>query len=200
MFGAPMCVPLPPTLLRSALRPGDRGLHVGEIERAEQRIAVRVAARPERISYPEELPVSSRREDIRKAIEAHQVVIVCGETGSGKTTQLPKICLEAGRGVAGLIGHTQPRRIAARTVAARIAEKLGLAHPISPATAMLMGVVPPAGKGLISLTAREGQLSCAAAGGQATASAASAIAQRELSVDNSDRLEFMAGFLSKDEG
>ncbi|HXV11023.1 MAG TPA: helicase-related protein, partial [Burkholderiales bacterium] len=74
--------------------------------------------------YPEELPVVARREEIARAIDANQVVIVCGETGSGKTTQLPKICLELGRGVAGMIGHTQPRRIAARTVAARIASEL----------------------------------------------------------------------------
>ncbi|MFK7861932.1 MAG: ATP-dependent RNA helicase HrpA [Granulosicoccus sp.] len=74
--------------------------------------------------YPSELPVVEQREEILAAIKAHQVVILCGETGSGKTTQLPKICLEAGRGVAGLIGHTQPRRIAARSVAARIAEEL----------------------------------------------------------------------------
>ena len=74
--------------------------------------------------YPEELPVVAKREEIARAIDAHQVVIVCGETGSGKTTQLPKICLELGRGVAGMIGHTQPRRIAARTVAARIASEL----------------------------------------------------------------------------
>jgi ATP-dependent helicase HrpA len=77
------------------------------------------------ISYPEELPVSQRRDDIAQAIKNHQVVIVAGETGSGKTTQLPKICLELGRGVTGQIGHTQPRRIAARTVAERIAEELG---------------------------------------------------------------------------
>ena len=77
------------------------------------------------ISYPEELPVSQRRDDIAEAIKNHQVVIVAGETGSGKTTQLPKICLELGRGIAGQIGHTQPRRIAARTVAERIAEELG---------------------------------------------------------------------------
>ncbi|HEC19818.1 MAG TPA: ATP-dependent RNA helicase HrpA, partial [Gammaproteobacteria bacterium] len=75
--------------------------------------------------YPEELPVSQRREEIAAAIREHQVVIVAGETGSGKTTQLPKICLELGRGVAGLIGHTQPRRLAARSVATRIAEELG---------------------------------------------------------------------------
>lgn len=75
--------------------------------------------------YDNTLPVHERRDDIKAAIAAHQVVIVCGETGSGKTTQLPKICLELGRGVAGLIGHTQPRRLAARSVAARIAEELG---------------------------------------------------------------------------
>jgi len=75
-------------------------------------------------TYPAELPVVERREAILAALAEHQVVIVCGETGSGKTTQLPKICLEAGRGTAGLIGHTQPRRIAARSVAARIAHEL----------------------------------------------------------------------------
>ncbi|MBX9810900.1 MAG: ATP-dependent RNA helicase HrpA [Burkholderiales bacterium] len=75
-------------------------------------------------AYPEALPVVAKREDIARAIAGNQVVIVCGETGSGKTTQLPKICLELKRGVAGLIGHTQPRRIAARTVAARIAAEL----------------------------------------------------------------------------
>src|SRR6202012_3935238 len=77
------------------------------------------------VEYPPELPVSQRRDDIAAAIRDHQVVIIAGETGSGKTTQLPKICLELGRGVAGQIGHTQPRRIAARTVAERIAEELG---------------------------------------------------------------------------
>ena len=84
---------------------------------------------PLRISYPAELPVSQRRNDIAAAIRDHQVVIVAGETGSGKTTQLPKICLELGRGRpgkgGGMIGHTQPRRIAARSVAERIAEELG---------------------------------------------------------------------------
>ncbi len=76
------------------------------------------------IHYPPDLPVAERRDDIAAAIRDNQVVIVAGETGSGKTTQLPKICLELGRGVHGLIGHTQPRRIAARSVAERIAEEL----------------------------------------------------------------------------
>ena len=88
------------------------------------RVAARAAAKP-RVSYPPELPVSQRADDIAAAIREHPVVIVSGETGSGKTTQLPKICLAAGRGERGLIGHTQPRRIAARAVAARIAHELG---------------------------------------------------------------------------
>jgi ATP-dependent helicase HrpA len=78
------------------------------------------------ITYPAELPVSQRRDDILAAISGHQVVIVSGETGSGKTTQLPKMCLELGRGVDGVIGHTQPRRIAARAVAERISDELGV--------------------------------------------------------------------------
>ena len=78
-----------------------------------------------KVAYPPELPVSQRKDEIAAAIRDHQVVVVAGETGSGKTTQLPKICLELGRGVNGQIGHTQPRRIAARTVAGRIAEELG---------------------------------------------------------------------------
>ncbi|MEO3751491.1 ATP-dependent RNA helicase HrpA [Streptomyces sp. B6B3] len=90
---------------------------------AERRVEHRRAAVPA-ISYPEELPVSQRRDAILEAIRDHQVVIVAGETGSGKTTQIPKICLELGRGVRGLIGHTQPRRIAARTVAQRVADEL----------------------------------------------------------------------------
>src|SRR5690242_21104105 len=77
------------------------------------------------LRYPSELPITERKDDILAALRDHQVVIVAGETGSGKTTQLPKICLELGRGVDGLIGHTQPRRIAARTVADRIAEEVG---------------------------------------------------------------------------
>ena len=94
------------------------------VEQAEQRVARRRAALPV-IRYPEDLPVAQRRHDLLAAIRDSQVVIVAGETGSGKTTQLPKICLELGRGVRGLIGHTQPRRLAARSVAERIAEELG---------------------------------------------------------------------------
>lgn len=94
------------------------------LREAEQRVQARRALVPA-IVFPEELPVSQRRDEIKAAISSHQVVVVCGETGSGKTTQLPKICLELGRGIQGLIGHTQPRRIAARSVATRIAEELG---------------------------------------------------------------------------
>ena len=90
---------------------------------AERRVAQRVAATP-RITFPENLPVSQKQQAIAEAIREHQVVIVAGETGSGKTTQLPKICLTLGRGITGLIGHTQPRRLAARTVANRIADEL----------------------------------------------------------------------------
>ena len=86
----------------------------------------RRAALVPKIHFPPELPVADRRDTIAEAIRDHQVVVVAGETGSGKTTQLPKICLELGRGVKGLIGHTQPRRIAARSVAERIAEELGV--------------------------------------------------------------------------
>jgi ATP-dependent helicase HrpA len=95
-----------------------------DIEAAATRPAARRASVPA-IRYPEELPICARRAEIAAAIAAHQVVIVAGETGSGKTTQLPKICLELGRGIRGQIGHTQPRRLAARTVADRVAEELG---------------------------------------------------------------------------
>ena len=88
-----------------------------------EQLAERAAAIPV-IEFPD-LPVSARREEIARAIRDHQVVIVSGETGSGKTTQLPKICMQLGRGVAGMIGHTQPRRLAARSVADRIADELG---------------------------------------------------------------------------
>ena len=89
--------------------------------------ALRVKSRRDnlpKVLYPEDLPVAQRLEDIRKAIADHQVVVLAGETGSGKTTQIPKICLEMGRGVEGLIAHTQPRRLAARAVAQRLAEEL----------------------------------------------------------------------------
>nr|WP_221381264.1 ATP-dependent RNA helicase HrpA [Actinoplanes polyasparticus] len=97
---------------------------LAEVDQAEARLAARVATVPP-ISYPQSLPVSQRKDDILAAIRDHQVVVVAGETGSGKTTQIPKICIELGRGVRGQIGHTQPRRIAARTVAERIAEEVG---------------------------------------------------------------------------
>ncbi|MDL9936366.1 ATP-dependent RNA helicase HrpA [Gordonia sp. ABSL1-1] len=96
----------------------------GELDAGRQRIARRRSAVPV-LRFPEELPVSAARDEIAAAITDHQVVVIAGETGSGKTTQLPKICLELGRGVRGLIGHTQPRRIAASSVARRIADETG---------------------------------------------------------------------------
>jgi len=96
---------------------------VQKLHQSQKKFALRLAQLP-KPEYPTELPVSAKKDEIAAAIQKHQVVIVCGETGSGKTTQLPKICLELGRGVAGLIGHTQPRRIAARSVASRIAQEL----------------------------------------------------------------------------
>src|SRR5438132_8005756 len=117
-------------LARSVGRLQRAGVPPAEIERVARAIAasrdraLRRATRIPRIIYPPELPVSARRDDIAAAMRAHQTIIVCGETGSGKTTQLPKICLEHGRGIRGLIGHTQPRRIAARSVATRIAQEL----------------------------------------------------------------------------
>ncbi|HEY9368425.1 ATP-dependent RNA helicase HrpA, partial [Streptomyces sp.] len=94
-----------------------------EAGKAKERVDGR-AARVPTVTYPEQLPVSQKKDVILEAIRDHQVVIVAGETGSGKTTQIPKICLELGRGVRGMIGHTQPRRIAARTVAERVADEL----------------------------------------------------------------------------
>ncbi|MEE1762910.1 ATP-dependent RNA helicase HrpA [Streptomyces sp. SP18BB07] len=112
---------------RKIRKPEARAAVLAEIEaevaKGESRMAER-AARVPAVSYPEQLPVSQKKDDIAAAIRDHQVVIVAGETGSGKTTQIPKICMELGRGVRGMIGHTQPRRIAARTVAERVAEEL----------------------------------------------------------------------------
>ena len=93
---------------------------MASVQRARSRAESETA-----IEFPETLPISERREEIAAAIDSNQVLILCGETGSGKSTQLPKICLQIGRGVQGLIGHTQPRRIAARATAARIASELG---------------------------------------------------------------------------
>ncbi|MFF8474921.1 ATP-dependent RNA helicase HrpA [Streptomyces sp. NPDC015414] len=112
---------------RKIRKPEARAAVLAEIEdevgRAEARMDERRARVPA-VDYPEQLPVSQKKDEIAAAIRDHQVVIVAGETGSGKTTQIPKICMELGRGVRGMIGHTQPRRIAARTVAERVAEEL----------------------------------------------------------------------------
>ena len=102
---------------------GERGKLERAIDESIARREQRVGAAP-RLIYPQDLPISARRAEIAEAIRDHAIVIVCGETGSGKTTQLPKICLEVGRGIDGLIGHTQPRRLAARAVAMRIAEEM----------------------------------------------------------------------------
>ncbi|MBG0854161.1 ATP-dependent RNA helicase HrpA [Streptomyces spinoverrucosus] len=112
---------------RKIRKPEARAAVLAEIEAEVAQAAERIAERHARVpgvSYPEQLPVSQKKDEIAAAIRDHQVVIVAGETGSGKTTQIPKICLELGRGVRGMIGHTQPRRIAARTVAERVAEEL----------------------------------------------------------------------------
>ncbi len=111
---------------RTKGRPGPKDLEkmAGWLEQGLAKVQQRHALHKP-ASFPAGLPVSDRVDDIREAIENHQVVIIAGETGSGKTTQIPKICMNSGRGIRGLIGHTQPRRIAARSVAARIAEELG---------------------------------------------------------------------------
>ncbi len=106
-------------------KPADESLSRLEhdIRRSRERFEQRLGRLP-KPTFPPELPVSERRQQIAELISGNQVVVICGETGSGKTTQLPKICLQLGRGVGGLIGHTQPRRIAARSVASRIAQEL----------------------------------------------------------------------------
>jgi ATP-dependent helicase HrpA len=124
-----------PALMPADARSLERRLSRAGTEPDLEQVAAAVARAAERlehrrsivpaVTYPQQLPVSQRKDEIMAAIRDHQVVIVAGETGSGKTTQIPKICLELGRGVTGQIGHTQPRRLAARTVAERIAEELG---------------------------------------------------------------------------
>jgi len=116
--------------IRSAAGVADDAERAGRLDRVSEQIGRSQALRHQRrgripsLTYPDDLPVAERRAEIAAAIRDHQVVVLCGATGSGKTTQLPKICLELGRGVAGMIGHTQPRRIAARSVAARVAAEL----------------------------------------------------------------------------
>ncbi|HEX9296012.1 MAG TPA: ATP-dependent RNA helicase HrpA [Polyangiaceae bacterium] len=115
--------------LRSRLRksaPAMLDAIAAEVERSKSKRERRAQNVP-RPTYPPELPITKRKDEIAAAIREHQVVVVCGETGSGKSTQLPKICLELGRGIDGMIGHTQPRRLAARTLSARIASELNVA-------------------------------------------------------------------------
>ncbi|MDB5976940.1 MAG: hrpA [Nevskia sp.] len=126
----------PQLLLRDAARlgrqlggaQGNPKFDTARFERDVQQALIaaenRERLRPASITYPAELPVVQAKDELLEAIRDHQVVVICGETGSGKTTQLPKLCLELGRGVRGLIGHTQPRRLAARSVANRIASEL----------------------------------------------------------------------------
>ncbi len=104
----------------------DRGLRelLRDVHRSVERRERRLATHPSP-TFEQDLPVNARREEIAAAIREHQLIVICGETGSGKSTQLPKICLALGRGVDGMIAHTQPRRLAARTLAVRIAEELG---------------------------------------------------------------------------
>src|SRR5512140_2250051 len=116
-------------LLRDHHHPAQRD---ALLERLWQQVLASIALREERrvyvprVSYPPELPIAARKDDIVAAIRAHQVVVVAGETGSGKTTQLPKMCLEAGLGVEAMIGCTQPRRVAALSISRRLAEELNV--------------------------------------------------------------------------
>src|SRR2546423_57650 len=137
--------------LDRARRAGGSGEHDTALDELESAILAaedRVSARRTRLPVPTSpagLPVSERKDDILAAIRDHQVVIVAGETGSGKSTQIPKICLELGRGAQGLIGHTQPRRIAARSVAERVAEELG--GELGEAVGYTVRVTPRVGEG-----------------------------------------------------
>ena len=116
-----------PTRRRGSRRPPRRDGRPAVAAEVVERRRATLAAVADHLVPPAELPISARHDDLLAAIRDHQVVIVAGETGSGKSTQLPKLCLELGRGVDGLIGHTQPRRVAARTIAERVAEELGSA-------------------------------------------------------------------------
>src|SRR5829696_7107714 len=120
--------PTPNTRRRQPRRrrtPSERRPAVAEATLARRRAALATVAG--RLAPAADLPIAARRDELLAAIRDHQVVIVAGETGSGKSTQLPKLCLELGRGVDGLIGHTQPRRVAARSIAERVADELGTA-------------------------------------------------------------------------
>ncbi len=112
---------------QKAKRPCDRNLRRlhDQLDASIERFTQRAAAKPA-LAYPDELPISQKRRDIAELIRRHQVTVVCGETGSGKSTQLPKILMEIGHGIGGMIAHTQPRRIAARTLASRVAQELGV--------------------------------------------------------------------------
>ncbi|NVK24173.1 MAG: Flp pilus assembly complex ATPase component TadA, partial [Gammaproteobacteria bacterium] len=115
--------------LRGAKKIADPDKQAKVIEKIQSDIDKSVELRAKKlqnvpdIHYPEQLPVSQKHQEIKQAISEHQVVIIAGETGSGKTTQIPKMCLELGRGIEGQIGHTQPRRLAARSVASRLCEE-----------------------------------------------------------------------------
>src|SRR3954454_23953550 len=117
-------------LLRDRHHPGQRD---ALLDRLLQQVRDSIALREERrlkvprVTYPQDLPITPRKDEIVAAIRAHQVVVIAGETGSGKTTQIPKMCLEAGLGIGAMIGWTQPRRVAALSISQRIAEELNVA-------------------------------------------------------------------------